>query len=156
MICWALSKPKGPKGPRKGRRALLRIPSTEGRSVRLCWATSKPKGPKGLTASHLHCPAGSSRSFTAIRKDAGLYCGPRLRKGEVFAYVRSIQNLKDLKDLCWVGGEQNHPLSVVRDLMISTIRYHYGTFRGRLRVLVCLRARCHLGTPHMPHLRTTL
>ena len=31
----------------KGRRALLRIPSTEGRSVCLCWAKSKPKGPKG-------------------------------------------------------------------------------------------------------------
>ena len=43
--------------------------------------------------------AGSSRSFTVIRKDAGLYCGPRLRKGEVFAYVGHPQNLKDLKDL---------------------------------------------------------
>ena len=32
-----------------------------------------------------------------IRKDAGLYCGPRLRKGEVFAYVGRNQNLKDLK-----------------------------------------------------------
>ena len=31
----------------KGRRALLRIPSTEGRSVCLCWAPSKPKGPTG-------------------------------------------------------------------------------------------------------------
>jgi hypothetical protein len=31
----------------KGRRALLRIPSTEGRSVCLCWAKSKPKGPQG-------------------------------------------------------------------------------------------------------------
>jgi len=31
----------------KGRRALLRIPSTVGRSVCLCWAKSKPKGPKG-------------------------------------------------------------------------------------------------------------
>ena len=30
----------------KGRRALLRIPSTEGRSGCLCWAKSKPKGPK--------------------------------------------------------------------------------------------------------------
>jgi hypothetical protein len=49
-----------------------------------------------LTAIHLHCIAGSSRSFTAIRKDAGLYCGPRLRKGQVFAYVGLPQNLKDL------------------------------------------------------------
>ena len=31
----------------KGCRALLRIPSTEGRSVCLCWEHSKPKGPKG-------------------------------------------------------------------------------------------------------------
>ena len=31
----------------KGRRALLRIPTTEGRSVCLCWAKSKPKGPNG-------------------------------------------------------------------------------------------------------------
>ena len=43
--------------------------------------------------------AGSSRSFTAIRKDAGLYCGTRLRKGEVFAYVGLPQNLKDLKNV---------------------------------------------------------
>ena len=32
-------------------------------------------------------------------QDAGLYCGPRLRKGEVFAYVWLPQNLKDPKDL---------------------------------------------------------
>ena len=31
----------------KGCRALLRIPSTEGRCVCLCWAPSKPKGPQG-------------------------------------------------------------------------------------------------------------
>ena len=31
----------------KGRRALLRIPSTVGRSVCLCWAPSQPKGPTG-------------------------------------------------------------------------------------------------------------
>ena len=31
----------------KGRRALLRIPSTVGRSVCLSWAKSKPRGPKG-------------------------------------------------------------------------------------------------------------
>ena len=32
----------------KGRKAFLRVPSTEGRSVCLSWASSKPKGPKGL------------------------------------------------------------------------------------------------------------
>ena len=36
---------------------------------------------------------------STLRKDAGLYCGPRLRKGDVFAYVGLPQNLKDLKDL---------------------------------------------------------
>ena len=34
----------------KGRRALLRVPSTVGRSVCLCWEHSKPKGPKKLLA----------------------------------------------------------------------------------------------------------
>jgi len=59
-------------------------------------------------SSYLHCTAGSSRSFAATRKDAGLYCGSRLRSGEVFAYVESIQNLKDLKDARQppVGGMQ--------------------------------------------------
>ena len=38
------------------------------------------------------------RSFAAIRKEAGLSCGSFLRKGEVFAYVGRIQNLKDVKD----------------------------------------------------------
>ena len=32
-----------------------------------------------------------------IRKDAGLCCGSRLRKGEVFAYGGRIHNLQDLK-----------------------------------------------------------
>ena len=39
----------------------------------------------------------SPRSFTAIRKDAGLCCGSRLRKGEEFAYVGRNQNREDLK-----------------------------------------------------------
>ena len=46
--------------------------------------------------------AGSSRSFTALRKDARLCCGSRLRKGQVFAYVGSIQSLKDLKGYLWL------------------------------------------------------
>ena len=61
-----------------------------------------------VSASHLHCTAGSSKSFTAIRKDAGLYCGSRLRSGEVFVYVGSTQNLKDLKD-------GNHPVDTHRE-----------------------------------------
>jgi hypothetical protein len=35
---------------------------------------------------------------SALRKEAGLFCGSLLRKGEVFAYAGSIQNLKDLKE----------------------------------------------------------
>ena len=47
-------------------------------------------------------------SFTAIRKEAGVFCGTFLRKGEVFACVVLSQNLKDLKaihDLTNRGGE---------------------------------------------------
>jgi hypothetical protein len=33
-----------------------------------------------------------------MRKEAGLFCGSLLRKGEVFAYVGRNQNLKDLKE----------------------------------------------------------
>ena len=54
---------------------------------------------QSLAASPLHWRAGSSRSSAAIRKHAGLSCGSFLRKGEVLAYVGSIQNLKDLQDL---------------------------------------------------------
>ena len=52
-----------------------------------------------LTASHLHCTAGFLRSCIAIRKDAGLYCGSRLRSGELFDYLGLPHNLKDLKDI---------------------------------------------------------
>ena len=38
-----------------------------------------------------------SKALRAIRKGAGLFCGSLLRKGEVFAYVGLIQNLKDLE-----------------------------------------------------------
>jgi len=42
----------------KGGRALLRIPSTEGRGVCLCWAKSKPEGPQGRerACATLHNP----------------------------------------------------------------------------------------------------
>ena len=49
-----------------------------------------------ITASHLHRTAGSSRSFTALRKDAGLYCGSRLREG------RSVC-------LCWEHSKPKGP-----------------------------------------------
>ena len=49
----------------------------------------------------------SSRSFAAIRKEPGLYCGSRLRKGEVFAYVGLSQNLKDLKETGLTQAERD-------------------------------------------------
>ena len=65
----------------KGRRALLRTPSTEGRSVCLCWAPSKPKGPKGPI------------------KDDPIKCFLYfLRKGVSLGYVGRIENLEDLKE----------------------------------------------------------
>jgi hypothetical protein len=36
--------------------------------------------------------------LTALRKEAGLFCGSFLREGEVSAYVGRNQTLKDLKD----------------------------------------------------------
>ena len=47
-----------------------------------------------------------SRSFNALRKDAGLCCGSRLPKGEVFAYVGRNQNLKHLQEHS-LGGRKN-------------------------------------------------
>jgi len=41
--------------------------------------------------------AGSSRTFAAIRKEAGVFCGSFLRKGEELTYVGLFHNLKDLK-----------------------------------------------------------
>ena len=65
-----------------------------GEARKLAWGAT-PRKPHARSQVEI---AGSSRSFTAIRKDAGLYCGSRLRSGEVFAYVGRNQNLKDLKD----------------------------------------------------------
>ena len=49
-----------------------------------------------MAARCLECWAGSLRSFSEIRKEAGPFCGSFLPKGELFAYVGRIQNLKDL------------------------------------------------------------
>ena len=54
---------------------------------------------KDLAASLLHWRAGSLRSFTALRKEAGLFSGSFLRKGVSLSQVGSLLNLKDLKDL---------------------------------------------------------
>ena len=73
----------------------------------------------GSTPTDVCRTAGSSRSFTAIRKDAVLCCGSRLRSGEVFASVRrnqNPQNLEDVKDglrtqrtYCILGETSTHP-----------------------------------------------
>ena len=52
--------------------------------------------PEPLAASCLHWWAGSLRPVTAVRKEAEVFCESSLRKGQAFAYVGSIQNLKDL------------------------------------------------------------
>ena len=96
----------------KGRRALLRVPFTKGRSVCLCWAKSNPKGPKTkgpegpngpksttlatLAASHLHWRAESLRSLTATQKEAGVFCRSFLPVGEVLAYVGRIQTMNEI------------------------------------------------------------
>ena len=54
-----------------------------------------------LTASHLQCTAGSSRSFTALRKDAGLCCGSPLLEG------RSVC-------LCWAKSKPKGPKEKIR------------------------------------------
>ena len=57
-----------------------------------------------LAASRLHRGAGSSTSFTEIRKEAGLFCGSFLRKGEVFDSLGRNQSLKDPKNLNFYLG----------------------------------------------------
>ena len=59
-----------------------------------------------LTASHLHCTAGSSRSFTALRKDAGLYCGSRLLEGRSAC-------------LCWAKSKPKVPKGLTQNELES-------------------------------------
>jgi len=59
-----------------------------------------------LAASLMHWRAGSLRSFTAIRKEAKLFCESFIRQGEVFAYVRRIQNLKGKDDYRYLLVQQ--------------------------------------------------
>ena len=115
----------------KGRRALLRIPSTEGRSVCLCWAKSKPQGPKGRTRPTwgLVCMRARSSGLTQVpdqgppfrhllRAICTVLLDPRdplLRSERTqgftadpvygrFAHVGRNQNLKDLKSLPMLGS----------------------------------------------------
>ena len=110
-----------------------------------------------VTASHLHCTAGSSKSFTAIRKDAGLCCRSRLRSAEVCAYVGSIQNLKDLK-VKYSGMFHSPSTSTsllkqgrVREMagnqdFVLSLKWQTGRFEGPAKGFLanpsCRRARC--------------
>jgi hypothetical protein len=69
-------------------------------SETLWYAVICPFGDHPLDArrEHLHWRAAPLRSFAALRKEAGIFCGSFLRKGEVFAYVGRSQNLKDQKN----------------------------------------------------------
>ena len=92
-LCWEFKEPKGPKG---------RIPSTGGKGEVFAYV-GRNQNLKDLKARKAYAEKldpRDRRSFTAIRKDAGLCCGSRLRSGEVFAYVGRNQNLKDLKHPC--------------------------------------------------------
>jgi len=86
-------------------------------------------GPKGepFAASRLHWRAGPLRSYTAIRKEAGLFCGSFLRKGLVFACVGLIQTLKDLK---WSNDAERCTLTHLKSLLMvdenfRAIRIYY-------------------------------
>ena len=62
-------------------------------------AARRRGGPAGVTPRGWGRSKGPLRSFTAMRKEGGLFCGSFLRKGEVLSYVGLSQNVKDLKDL---------------------------------------------------------
>ena len=77
-----------------GRRALLRVPSSEGRSVCLCWAKSKPKGQRtrkqGLSADpaygYARCSPLLGESKTVWSKRIGLNA-PTLRARILRGYL---------------------------------------------------------------------
>ena len=59
---------------------------------------------------------------SAIRKDAGLCCGSRLRSGEVFAYVGRNPNLKDLKAnhyMRYLAQKEPRPTSTVQGYLAN-------------------------------------
>ena len=65
--------------------------------------------------------AGSSRSFTAIRKGAGLFCGSFLRKGQMFAQVGRSHGKVDVT-LPGKGNSSSHGARQVH-LIITMIKW---------------------------------
>ena len=63
----------------------------------------------------------SLQKSTAIRKDAGLYCGPRLLKGEVFAYGGLPENLKDLQKERHLKGFEKFLLGCALDFLAEPL-----------------------------------
>jgi len=135
-LCWEHSKPKGPKGrdtagssssnipvaPRdqeildctlKVRRALLRIPSMEGRSVCLCWAKSKPRGLEGQVLKVLltkGSPSGNSSEAYLVMHPLPPLHDPlhRRAKRDLKAYTLSLQSFRRKGvSLGHVGRNQN-------------------------------------------------
>jgi hypothetical protein len=72
---------------------LLRIPSTEGRSVCLCWAPLKPTGPKGSLASICSPFYGRACCWAMLGEFK-----PKGPKGSRLGRAGLSQNLKDLKE----------------------------------------------------------
>ena len=109
-------------------------------------------GGSGVSSPAIPSPATSSlRLFGrsgAIRKETGLCCGSRLRKGEVFAYVGLPQNLKDLKVTsgCCAPDQRRYSrvngntfVSFARSPPISVLRVHVSVWASECECVgVCV------------------
>ena len=62
-----------------------------------------------------------TRSLTAIREEAGLSYGLFIRKGEVFAYVKSIHNLKYLNIGTVSHAPQDPKTTLNRPIMATVV-----------------------------------
>ena len=98
LYCWILEIPAS------FRRALLRIPFAEGRSICLCWAKSKPKGPKKeawpfYRTSSMSAYVGSSKNLNAL-KDEILYYDPKQSR----AFLRTLSTEGRGVCLSWAIG----------------------------------------------------
>ena len=78
----------------KGHRALLRVPTTEGRGARLCWALSKPTGLKGATTlRQAECILGLHTYIIGSRSRDGLFvvCPPHYNLvAKLYSYCKKL------------------------------------------------------------------